>query len=802
MALRDLERIKKLEKKIGQKLEKREFEKIHLYDQQGIALDEKEKVIGLNLAEMKLYTVPASLSTFRHLQKLNLNYTQLKDISFLHGVSNLTHLYLEGNQITDISFLQGLSNLTHLYLGENQITDITFLQGLSKLTRLDLSDNHISDISFLQGLSQLTQLNLLNNQINNISSLHALSNLAQLYLWGNQITDISSLHGLSNLTQLDLRNNYITDISFLQELSTLQSLDLRHNKIKELPEALVELGLEINVESEKKWEQKIYLHGNPLEKPPIEIIKKGKTAIKDYFDSIKEETLPVNEVKVLLVGDGGAGKTSLVKRLLNQAFDKDEPKTHGINIKPWTVKQSDKTIKVNLWDFGGQEIMHATHQFFLSKRSLYLLVLDGRKDEKTEYWLKHCESFGGDSPVLVVINKIDENRGFELNRKFLQDKYPNIKSFYRVSCKTGEGIEALVPTLEMALFQVEMIHTTWAASWFEVKTRLENMKKPFLSYWEYRAICSRQNITDKSSQDTLVDFLNDLGVILHFKDLELDDTHVLDPKWVTEAVYKIINARLLAESSGLLQLNMLEEILKPTNNRDYEYSPDKNRYIIELMIKFELCYRLDANRVLIPDLLAAEECSFDFDYNSSLKFIIDYDFLPRSVMPRFIVRMHRDIKDGQQWRTGVVLEDKAFHAFAVVKSDERERRIFIYVNGKRKRDYFSVIRKTLRDINYSFEKLKTTELVPLPDNPEITVEYEELSGHELMGIPEITIGKIRKRYSVSILLDGIEKSGDRPLPIPPPPPPKPENKFWKIIGYVSIIVALAAGIIAIIKALL
>jgi hypothetical protein len=45
--------------------------------------------------------------------------------------------------------------------------------------------------------------------------------------------------------------------------------------------------------------------------------------------------------------------------------------------------------------------MHATHQFFLSKRSLYILVLDGRKEEDAEYWLKHIESFGGDSPVLM-----------------------------------------------------------------------------------------------------------------------------------------------------------------------------------------------------------------------------------------------------------------------------------------------------------------------------------------------------------------------------------------------------------------
>ncbi|MCP4155921.1 MAG: hypothetical protein GY757_49810 [bacterium] len=83
----------------------------------------------------------------------------------------------------------------------------------------------------------------------------------------------------------------------------------------------------------------------------------------------------------------------LVKRLPGHQWDEQEPQTHGINIQPWNIKPDDKEIKINLWDFGGQEIMHATHQFFLSKRSLYILVLDGRKDEKTTrsrqpLWLK------------------------------------------------------------------------------------------------------------------------------------------------------------------------------------------------------------------------------------------------------------------------------------------------------------------------------------------------------------------------------------------------------------------------------
>ena len=137
---------------------------------------------------------------------------------------------------------------------------------------------------------------------------------------------------------------------------------------------------------------------------------------------------------------------------------------------------------LRLWDFGGQEIMHATHRFFLSKRSLYILVLDGRKDEKTEYWLDHIRSFGGDSPVMAVLNKIDQNPGFDVNRRFLMEKYPNIKGFFPLSCAKGTGIDTLKNALSKELASVELIRTSWPTSWFKVKERLENMTEHFIDY--------------------------------------------------------------------------------------------------------------------------------------------------------------------------------------------------------------------------------------------------------------------------------------------------------------------------------
>jgi small GTP-binding protein len=728
---KDSEILEELWKEIGKPLPQLEPDKIGKLLKPCYAVDENGYVLGVNLHEIEnLKTILIILLKFEHLKKLSFFKVKIRDFSLLDKLSNLISLTILGIPIDNISFLQGLSNLTTLVLINNKLTDISFLQGLSNLKELNLSLN--------------------------------------------QLTDISVLQGLSNLKELKLSYNQLTDISVLQGLKSLTFLDLRFNKIKKLPEAIVDLGMEIDLGEIFGGEKGIFLYDNPLESPPPEIIRKGKKAIKAYFKSLEKGKLPLNEVKVLLVGDGGAGKTSLVKRLVGERFNKKEPQTHGININQWEIKQQKIPIKTHLWDFGGQEIMHATHQFFLSKRSLYILVLDGRKDEKTEYWLKHIRSFGGDSPVLVVLNKIDENPGFEVNRRFLQDKYKNIKGFFRLSCADNIGIDEFTKALKKALCDVEIIRTTWAENWFHVKEHLETMEEPFISLERYKEICLEEKIEEKSGQDTLVDFLHDLGIILHFEDLGLQDVHVLEPKWVTEAVYKIINAPMVAQNKGILKPAFLDEILKQKNRSDYYYPSDRYHYIIELMKKFELCYQLEKGEVLIPDLLDVEESEFEFDYDNSLKFLFEYDFLPRSVMPRFIVRMHNDIKENCRWRTGVLLENTAFDARAVVKADNEAKKIYIYVSGQQKQYYFAVIRFTFKDINRSFEKLDVKEYVPIPEDPNITVSYSYLLQLREMNLKEYIPEGIKKPYSIDGLLDGFEENENSRIAVN-------INKRWAVL---------------------
>ncbi|RWX44973.1 hypothetical protein H206_01140 [Candidatus Electrothrix aarhusensis] len=572
----------------------------------------------------------------------------------------------------------------------------------------------------------------------------------ELDLEGQGLTELPpELFSLKLLTELDLSFNSLASLPpQIVQLINLQRLTMWGNTLSSLPPEIVQLP-------KLEW---VEFFPNPLTCPPYELAFQGIDAIREYFASAEEGTRTVSEVKVILVGEGASGKTSLTRCLREERFNAHEETTHGIRIKNWKLKTGDQSLRCNLWDFGGQEIMHATHQFFLSRRSLYVLVLDGRRDERPEYWLRYIESFGGGSPVLVVLNKYDTNPGFDLNRPFLKKKYPFIVDFFRTSCRTNNGIRNFRQALREELGKVPLTRNEWPASWFRAKARLEEMNDPCISYEDCETVCREAGVTGEISQKVLVDFLHDLGIVIHFTEFDLADNHVLDPKWVTEAVYKIINAPSIAERNGLFSKDDLRQILRFQEGDTYHYRWQDHGYFIELMRKFELCYELEDGQVLIPDLLEVSEPPFDFDEQGTLGFLLEYkDFLPPSVMPRFIVKRHKEIKDSLRWRSGVVLEHPLLESTAVIRADNEARRIHIAVTGTQPKAFLTVIMLTLREINGGFEGLKVSERIPLPDDPSLSVDSETLRVNLGAGVERFVPEGAKKAYSALELLNTVDE---------------------------------------------
>lgn len=440
---------------------------------------------------------------------------------------------------------------------------------------------------------------------------------------------------------------------------------------------------------------------------------------------------PLNEAKLILLGRGEVGKTCLVNRLVYDWFGRTGM-TRGVQITQWPVESGGETVRLHVWDFGGQEIQHATHQFFLTERSLYLVVLTGRagaEDDDAEYWLKFVTTFGASSPTIVVLNKF-KVQPFHVNRRALQEKYPFIRAFVEADCqpKRDSGIAELKRQIAQALRAMDHVRTSFPADWFKIKDQLAEMKEPFVSFARFREICSELGEKEVHAQENLASYLHVLGIALNFRnDPHLREETVLNPRWITEGVYRIITSEALAESQGELRLADLARVL-PSE----AYPPRMHGFLIDLMQKFELCfpYQYDPteHRYLVPELLGKEEPEMKepFRPTECLNFRYDYRLMPEGLLPRFITRTHTMSEPSERWRTGVVLRWEGCRA--LVKADKQARQVLVRVLGEpeKRRRLLAVIRENCDQIHSEMNDFRPTEWVALERHPEEWMSYREL----------------------------------------------------------------------------
>lgn len=470
---------------------------------------------------------------------------------------------------------------------------------------------------------------------------------------------------------------------------------------------------------------------------------------------------PLNEGKLILVGFGAVGKTTLVNRLvLNRPFDQYERKTDGIQISDWSIACTDAPhlIRLHVWDFGGQEIMHATHQFFLTERALYLVVLggrEGREDADAEYWLNMVSTFGKDPPVIVALNKIKQHP-FDVNRRALQKKFPNLCAFFETDCEDDTGIPELASALSAQIGRMPHIFDLFPAPWIEIKARIENATEDFLSYNEFRQLCGDVGEGDPDSQDRLATFLHVLGIALNYRnDARLCDLYVLKPRWITEAIYSILNDKTIARDHGELTLDRLPKILDACR-----YPANRHFYLLELMRKFELCIAFpEEDRYLITELLDKQEPEF-VDQMTAADLALEYHYsplLPEGLIPRFIVRTSALSVDQPRWRTGVILTFEG--NTALVKADPLRRLVQISITGAHagRRRLLAIIRSDLEVIHRS-PPIQAYGMVPVEGYPGLLVSYDKLLAYRKKNKKDIeeVYGEEILSLDVNSLLDGTD----------------------------------------------
>ena len=728
------------------------------------------------------------LNDLTSLTNLRLGDTQVKDISALSNLTSLTNLILSNTPVKDISVLSNLTSLAYLDLSMTQVKDISALSNLTSLISLDLSGTPVKDISALSNLTSLRFLYLNGTQVDNVSALSNLTFLINLNLGDTQVNDISALLGLKNLELLDLSQNEIKDLNALSRLSALKQLNIQNLKSESIPESLLDLNLDFFVEQKKHLslpDEGIYIYGLTLTDQPIEIFSQGRELIREYFR--EEDKVPVNECKVIFLGDAESGKTHSIKRLLNdgeylETFNGES--TPGIEITISTVKLAETDIVINYWDFGGQEIQHSMHRVFLTERTVYVVFLNARQDdlmdERARYWMENIKAFAPDAPVLVVINKIDQNEHPRFNEKGFIDSYGNqVKNVIRLSAKTDEKqvfLDKLESNINSIIMNLPTVRKKIPRSWKNLMGNVREMTDHYLTTEQFINKCQANSIKNyEEIHDELVDLFQVVGVsFCYYKNRSVADYMLLNPKWMLNALYTIVtNGKTVAQNGVITQDNLYDLLQKDSVNGitirrvvpNLRYKGTEVNYILGVIRMFSLSYSLKDGSEFFPMLCDGDEkiSVKNVVPEDALHFIFRYTYLPTNVMHRLIVEMQMDLDYQYVWYTGAVFRNTQQSQTAYIHSAGNDLHIYVFGDDPyyNLNEYLTPISNIVREINKTI-RLSAVEYLTLRKNGvEAEISLEEVRGNLRNGINKVYNAKLNtvvplhdftKRYPINLFI--------------------------------------------------
>ena len=655
-----------------------------------IEAEKKELASIARINWKQIEKVPKHIDVLTGLRELDIsgdyfNKSNLMDLP--ERIKNLPSLQLLDLSSTQIGTLPesigNMPSLVFLSLSNTQVRMLPESIGnLSSLQLLDLSKTQIRTLpESIGNLLNLQDLFLGKTQIGTLpESIGKLSSLRSLSLSKTQIRTLpESMGNLKSLKSLNLSS--IPTTEFPRNIATLPELKrvvLENLTLSELPEELLSLNLDFRNERYVSWKEKtgIYICGLRLQKQPVSLFYQPRELIIDYY---RQPHIPVNETKVIFLGSEGVGKTHTITRILNDnhKIEEDLKETPGISITSKEFFTDNTSYRINFWDFGGQEIMHAMHRCFLTDRTGYVVVVStrfGDVNKQARYWLRSIESFTEGAPVVIFVNEWSEGTYYQIDEVSLRRDYPNITAVRQCSARDGEdaAFAQVVRTIQDMALANDSISMSFPEPWEKVRKKIIALGSPdsqkyYISQEEFREECRNNGIENEDIQTWLLDWFNDLGECFSYEfdeerqDLK-KDLKVLDPAWLTNAIYIIIR------EAGDLALNGIvphEGIQKKLDHSDkgtlkgVSYDADECDYVLEVMRKFRLSYKIPGKRQEFIPALLRDKMPADLqptDANNVISYEMRYKYLPENVIHNLMIAMYPYLDHERCWRKGMVID--------------------------------------------------------------------------------------------------------------------------------------------------
>ena len=734
----------------------------------------------LSLDDSTVYKIPPEIFELKNLKVLSLMHTFIAGIpEDLCKLQNLEYLGLNGTKLNEIPKVIGkLEGLTDLYLGQTEISQIPDeLKNLKKLKNLALWETNLESLpDWICECKELRGLYL--GRARNLTRLPEkigdLTTLERLFLDETGLEFLpDSFCNLTNLKDLNLKGTKIRKLSLSKKMNFLGECDLSDMTLERIPRELIDTKMEI--ESERNFQEGgLFLENTKILCQPISLFFHEKEFIRAYYD---EEKIHLNEAKIVFLGDGEAGKSHIIERIKKDdqllEFFKEES-TPGIAISQKSCNIAGEMIRLQIWDFGGQEIMHSMHRFFLTERTLYVIVINARdntQDERAEYWLNNVKNFANGCPVIIVLNKMDQNPTASINERLLRNDYPQIVDIMKVSALKDDSLKFrnLMETVISTIKKFDSYAMDFPVSWNQIKIKLTDMDSNYIIDEQYREICRQYNVEDESIQNWLLDWFHDLGISFNYRkkgDI-LGAYMVLKPTWITNAIYVILFNGANYAQNGIISINNIVKLLKdpPKSVENIKYSAVEVPYILEVMRRFEISYSVDRDNEFIPMMCDKNqhEMAEEFVNSECLEYFMEYEYLPNNVLHKLMIQMQEKLMKDKIWLTGMILSAREGNIVSLVRMHEKRIEIFIRSLNNQlypEKEFLSEIRDKLLNINKDLN-LKAEDTIVYKENGMTeNIKYDTLLVHLTSKQDEYFSVVFRKRIPIKQILNVVQTEFD------------------------------------------